>query len=240
VDVSVRDASRILGVPEKQIFRWIDDGELPAYRVDEQYRFNRAELLEWATARKIATTADLFRATGTQGDALPGLLEALRAGEIFYEVKGQDKETVLHSVVEMLTLPPKVDREFLFRTLLAREALGSTGMGDGIAIPHVRNPIVLHVLVPSITLCFLAQPVDFGAVDGQPVHTLFSMISPTVRTHLHLLSRLAFALQRPEFKSVVARRAPRDEILEAAGRVDSELQSAAGGDGHGQERMKRP
>src|SRR5438034_985186 len=62
-----------------------------------------------------------------------------------------------------------------------REALQSTGVGDGIAIPHVRNPIVLHVSRPMITLCFLERPIDFGALDGKPVHVLFSLISPTVR-----------------------------------------------------------
>jgi nitrogen PTS system EIIA component len=235
VELSVRDASRILGVPEKQIFRWIDEGALPAYRVDEQYRFNRAELLEWATSRKMTMSADLFQAPVGGNDALPGLPGALEAGGIFHDVKGSDRESVLHSVVQLLKLPPNVDREFVFQTLLAREALGSTGMGDGIAIPHVRNPIVLHVLAPSIALCFLEQPVDFGAVDGQPVHTLFSLISPTVRTHLHLLSRLAYALQKPEFKSIIARRASREEILEAARLVESGLQSgaAAGGGRHG-------
>lgn len=234
MELSVREASRILRVPEKQIFRWIDEGALPAYRVDEQYRFNRAELLEWATARQITTSGDLFHAPGGEGEPLPGLPEALEAGGIFYQVHGADRESVLRSVVQLLKLPANVDREFLFQTLLAREALGSTGVGDGIAIPHVRNPIVLHVLAPSITLCFLDKPVDFGAVDGQPVHTLFSLISPTVRTHLHLLSRLAFALQRPEFKGVVSRRGPKDEILKAARQVEAGLQDGAPGGGrHG-------
>ena len=70
---------------------------------------------------------------------------------------------------------------------MARESLGSTGIGDGIAIPHVRNPIVMHIPRPTITLCFLEHPIDFGALDGQPVHTLFTIVSPTVRAHLHLL-----------------------------------------------------
>ena len=81
--------------------------------------------------------------------------------------------------------------------ILAREALGSTGIGDGIAIPRVRNPIVLHLSRPIVTLCFLERPVDFGALDGQPVTTLFTLISPTVRAHLHLLSRLSYNMQLP-------------------------------------------
>ena len=116
--------------------------------------------------------------------------EALHAGGIHYRIGGSDKASVLHHVVETMRLPAEVDREFLYEVLLAREALGSTAIGDGIAIPHVRNPVILHLERPLITLCFLERPVDFGALDGQPVDTLFTLISPTVRAHLHLLSRL--------------------------------------------------
>jgi len=54
MQLTVRDAAKLLAVSEKTIYRWINQGSLPAYRVNEQYRFNRAELLEWATARKSA------------------------------------------------------------------------------------------------------------------------------------------------------------------------------------------
>jgi PTS system nitrogen regulatory IIA component len=116
-----------------------------------------------------------------------------------------------------------VDRKFLLQVLLAREALESTAVGDGIAIPHVRNPIVLHVPQPVVTLCFLETPVDFGALDGQPVHTLFTFISPMVKAHLHLLSRLAFALRNPEFKALIVKQAGRDEILASARRISDSL-----------------
>ena len=106
---------------------------------------------------------------------------------------------------------------------VAREALASTGVGDGIAIPHVRNPIVLHVPRPTVTLCFLERPVDFGALDGKPVHCLFTLVSPTIRAHLHLLSRLAFALRDPGFHAVVQRQALRDEILTELRRVESAI-----------------
>ncbi len=123
----------------------------------------------------------------------------------------------------MLRLPEEVDREFLLEVLLAREALESTAVGDGIAVPHVRNPVVLHVEQPAITLCFLEAPVDFGALDGHPVHTLFTLISPTVKAHLHLLSRLTFALRNADFKALIVRQASRDEIFAAAKRISEGL-----------------
>jgi PTS system nitrogen regulatory IIA component len=100
-------------------------------------------------------------------------------------------------------------------------------MGDGIAIPHVRSPLVLGVECASITLCFLQRPVEFGALDARPVGILFSMISPTVRFHLQLLSRLAFALHDPEFRAAVLRKAPPEDILTQAQCVDASLAAKA-------------
>ena len=121
----------------------------------------------------------------------------------------------------MLPLPEGIDRELVLRLFLAREASASTAIGDGIAIPHVRNPIVLHVSRPTVTLAFLEQPVDFGALDGKPVHVLFSIISPTNRSHLQLLSRLSFALHDEKFRKAVNRPAPREEIMQELRRVEA-------------------
>jgi PTS system nitrogen regulatory IIA component len=220
MQLTVRDAAHLLNVSEKTIYRWINQGDLPAYRVNEQYRFHRAELLEWATAKKINVSVDIFQEPESTSAPLPQLVAALEAGGIFYRVGGSDKESVLRAVVETMRLPDEVNRDFLFRVLLAREALGSTGIGDGIAIPHVRNPVVLHVARPSICLCFLEKPIDFGALDRQQVFALFTMVSPTVRSHLHLLSRLSYALHDPKFKETISKQGSREVILNEARRVE--------------------
>jgi len=217
MQLGVRDAAGILSVSEKTIYRWIRSGKLPAYRVNEQYRFNRAELLEWATSQRLNVSPAIFHEpVASDAAELPGLAEALEAGGIHYRLAGADKAAVLRSVVEVMRLPDGVDRQFLLQVLLARESLGSTGIGEGIAIPHVRNPIVMYIQRPMITLCFLEKPIDFAAMDGKPVNTLFTIVSPTVRTHLHLLSTLAFALREDGFKSAVLRQSPREEILAQA------------------------
>jgi nitrogen PTS system EIIA component len=215
MNLTVRDAARILNVSEKSVYRWIKQEIIPVYQINEQYRFNRAELLEWATSRKINVSPEIFAEPEGVDSPPPNLSEALAAGGIYYRMGGTDKASVLQAVVDVMKLPEEVDRKFLYQVLLAREALGSTGIGDGIAIPHVRNPIVLHVVRPMVTLCFLERPVEFGALDGQVVSTLFTLISPTVRAHLHLLSRLGFALRDPEFKAAVTKQAAREQIVES-------------------------
>ena len=223
--IGVREAARMLGVSEKTVYRWIGGKKLPVHRINDHYRFNRAELLEWATAQRMPVSVEIFQEP--EGEPLPLLSEALEAGGIHYRVSGATRDETLRQVVSLMRLPDEVDREFLYQMLLARETLGSTGVGDGIAIPHVRNPVVLHVR-PAVTLCFLERPVDFGALDGQPVHALFLLVSPTVRAHLHLLSRLSAALLDPELKRLVGEQGGRDEILAGFRRVEATFQTGRG------------
>jgi PTS system nitrogen regulatory IIA component len=171
------------------------------------------------------------------GDAgaftLPTLTEALLAGGVVYGVGGTDQASVLRSVVAVLSLPEEVDRDFLYEVLLARETLGSTGIGDGIAIPHVRNPLVLHVPRPSVTLCFLETPIDFHAIDGKPVDILFTLITPTARVHLHFLSRLGYVLRDAELRAALLRRAPIGELLSEFARIESALPAVSDETGAG-------
>ena len=223
MQLSVKDTAKLLNVSEKTIYRWIKQQIIPAYQINEQFRFNRSELLDWATSRRIQVSSDIFQEIETNKIALPCLSDALKAGGISYRVGGKDTSSVLRAVVDILNLPEEVDREFLYQVLMARETLGSTGIGDGFAIPHVRNPVVLHISKPSMTLCFLDHPIDFKAIDGQPVSTLFTLVSPTVRSHLHMLSRLSFVLQNQEFKSVLKRQASREDIMEALSRAEAAI-----------------
>lgn len=239
MNLTVRDVSLMLGVSEKTVYRWVGERSLPGYRLSGQYRFNRAEILEWATANRVNVSPAALGESESEFQALPDLPEALQTGGVFYRISGKDKPSALASVVEVLRLPDEVDREHLLQVLLAREQLASTGVGDGIAIPHVRSPIVLHVPKPTVTLCFLETAVDFGALDGKPVQALFTLVSPTVRAHLHLLSRLAFALRDDRFKTLVARQAPREELLAEVQRLSQVMNAGASARGAGGERGVR-
>lgn len=223
MQLGVKDAARLLNVSEKTIYRWIKQGAIPAYRISDQFRFNRAELLEWATGRRIRISPEIFQEAEATGTPLPRIIDALKAGGIHYRVSGEDRAAVLRNTVDVMRLPDEVDREFLYQALVARETLGSTGIGEGIAIPHVRNPIVLHVQRPTVSLCFLENPIDFNALDRRPVTTLFLLISPTVRAHLHMLSRLCFMLRDPAFREAVTTQASRDRLLDSAAAAEGAL-----------------
>ena len=225
MQLMVRDAARLLNVSEKTIYRWIKQGTIPAYRINEQYRFNKSELLEWAIHERLDVSVDLIREP--EEGPVPSLEEALRAGGIHYRVEGRDKTEALQSVVELLPLPDEVNREFLLQVLMVRESMGSTGIGNGVAIPHVRNPIVLHIPKPLVMLSFLEHPVDFQAIDGKSVHALFTIVSPMIKAHLNLLSRLMYGLRSAEFGDLIGHGASREEIFRGVRWVDAQVASSS-------------
>lgn len=219
--LTVREAAVHLGVDEATARRWISQRGLPVHHAQERMYLNPVELWEWAIEQGIPVSRRLLEQERTTPDDVAPLTDLLRTGGIFHDVDGRTKAEVLRAFVDRLPLPPEQDRDFLFSVLEAREAMGSTGIGDGIAIPHVRNAIVLHVDQPFVTLGLLEHAIDFGAMDGKPVHALFMVVSPTVPAHLRVLSRLAFALRDDELRAMLARRADAAAILDRVAYVEA-------------------
>jgi nitrogen PTS system EIIA component len=217
--LDVADVARLLRVSQNQVYHWINGDSLPAIKVNGKYCFNRSELLEWANVHKVGTSPEIFREQFGLSKQV-SLAAALRNGGVAYNLMATSKESALRAVVESLSLPPDFDRESLLQLLMAREHLGSTAMGDGIAIPHPRHPVILPTPGPSLTICFLAQPIDYGAANRGTVHTLFVVVSPTIRIHLQILACLGRALGDEPFRALLLRHGTRDELLSALERVE--------------------
>lgn len=200
--LGVREVARLFDVPERTVYRWIREDELPAHEVEGESRFHRAEVLEWATARDITPSPELFEAEAISAET--SVVAALERGGV-HTVSAPDRAAVLAAVVARLPIAD-ADRPAVAEVMAARPDLGKSGLGDGLAIPHVRHPIVLDVTLPSITLCLLDRPVTCGP-NIAAVQSVFTLVTPTVRTHLTLLSRLAFAVHEASVKEALATRA---------------------------------
>jgi PTS system nitrogen regulatory IIA component len=213
MQLTVREAATYFGVDETTLRKWIRTRGIPVHRVDERMLLNAIEVWEWAVEHGVPVSRRLLESARREPEVTPPLSSLLVAGGIHYDIPGDDTSAVFREVVARLPLPADVDREFLVTVLESREAMGSTGIGHGIAIPHVRNPILLHVPSPFVALCLLRRPVDFGAIDAEPVRALFLVISPTVPTHLRILAQLGFVLRDQELRQLLSRSAPADEII---------------------------
>lgn len=209
--LNVNETAALFRVSTKTVYRWVRDGKIPGYRVNGSFRFDRAELLEWATANRTAVTPALV-ADPPVLTAPPALDTALDAGGIHYRIEGSDRDAVLRSVVASARSVDPDDRSLVFEALRAREDLASTAIGDGIALPHLRNPLRLRLERPSLALCFLDRPTDWLAPDGLPIAVLLVLLAPTVREVLQLHSRALFAMRDPGFRAAVRQQDSRDAL----------------------------
>lgn len=213
MQITVRQVATYLGVDEPLVRRWIAERDLPVHRVNERLYLNAIEVWEWAVERGVPVSRSLLDDARKTSEEVPSLTRLLEAGGVHRDIEGRNKSATLAGIVQRLPLPPDVDRGHLLDILEAREAMGSTGIGDGVAIPHVRNPILLHVVRPQVSLFLLRQPVDFDSLDGQPVHSVFVLISSTIPVHLRILARLGFTLRDETLRDLLRTQAPDEQIL---------------------------
>jgi len=117
-------------------------------------------------------------------------------------LKGTDREGVLDELVDQIAEIAKQPdaRQTLLRALHEREQLHSTGIGDGVALPHARNALVGLVDHPVIIFGRSTQGVPFGAIDGAPSKLFFLLVAPTVTEHLAMLARLSRLLRDPRLR----------------------------------------
>ena len=124
----------------------------------------------------------------------------LPPGRSLVSVPGGSKKRVLEHIASLVaTELPELDEQDIFESLIAREKLGSTGFGNGIAIPHCRLP---GCHAPLSAVLHLDSAVDFDAIDGAPVDLLFVLLVPEAATdeHLELLRQIASMLDPSEVR----------------------------------------
>lgn len=129
----------------------------------------------------------------------------LRLEQIQLGLRGSDKPSVLR---ELVALVPELrdepsQREAFLLALLERERLHTTGIGEGIALPHARNPMGGLLKRPLLIFGRHAQGVPYGSLDNRPVQLLFLLASPQLTDHLAMLARLSRVLRDVKLRSAL-------------------------------------
>lgn len=199
MSIDLETASRMLGVAEKMLLRWAKQGVIPAFERKGDLRFDKKTLTDWAQRRRMPLKEVSQNETAKHSEQVINLGQSLRLGGVYFDVQGSNSTSALKSATQTISLPDGIESKELLRRLLEREKLASTGIGNGVAIPHPRRPFKNAPQEGMICTCFLKEPVDFNAVDGQDVFILFLMLSPNTKLHLHLLAQLSLCLHKPEF-----------------------------------------
>jgi nitrogen PTS system EIIA component len=222
MDLKIKDIVDLFQVSEKTVYRWIKEKKIPCYRIQHQYRFNRAEINEWILSNKIEVSSRILELSITERPT--NFIDLLRNGGIYKNIPGNNVRDVLHNAIELIHTPASISKDDLIAALLNREDMMSTAIGDGIAIPHPRNPMITTITDASVSICFLKLPVDFGALDNQPVHTLFILLTSNPRRHLEILSKISYLCQMNDFQQLLYQRAPTQEIIDFIQLKELEIQ----------------
>jgi PTS system nitrogen regulatory IIA component len=148
-------------------------------------------------------------------------------GGVFYDVAGNSVDTVMAEFIRLLPGPFSLardcrgDQEFktaLLKAVLEREALMSTGIGRGIALPHPRNPMAEKTQFAAIG--FPALPIDWKALDGRPVYSILLIVSDSSRFHLRTISKINFLCANEKFLSLLKDRPSSAMIIKTIQEVE--------------------
>jgi fructose-specific phosphotransferase system IIA component len=149
-------------------------------------------------------------------EELPVRLQDYAAPDLIgIAVPARDKENLLDRLVDMLVQSGRVrDHDTLMREILKREGVMSTGIGSGIAIPHALTDDIEHLV---IVFARTERPIDFQALDDQPVDLVFMLVGPKSGASLYvkLLARVSRLLQNEGFKERLRQAENPDEVMEA-------------------------
>jgi PTS system nitrogen regulatory IIA component len=120
--------------------------------------------------------------------------------DVVLDMRAAAKPEALQALTRQIASRVAVDPEEVYQAICQREELGSTGMGDGVAVPHAR---LADVQQPVGIFARLKQPVDFGAIDERPVDLIFMILLPTSSQggQLNALACAARALRESEIRS---------------------------------------
>jgi PTS system nitrogen regulatory IIA component len=130
------------------------------------------------------------------------------------DLRAGSKRQVLQGLADAAARTTGLDADAVLDALMQREKLGTTGVGDGVAIPHARLP-GLTTLVGFVAR--LPKPVDFDALDGEPVDLVVLLLAPDAAgvDHLRALARIARVLRDPELRTALRAAPDRDAAYAA-------------------------
>lgn len=217
MDLKIKDVTELLNVSETTIKRWISDGKIPYYRLHNQYRFSRSEIENWVLSCKQGGDFSPFDEEEFQKERLGtqqfGLFRAIHKGGVYSDILGDTKEDVIRNAMEEIAKDLHLDAEVITELLLDRENLMPTALSNGIGVPHTRD-FLLQESYDVIAVVFPKNPIEYGALDGKAVHTLFFLFACDDKRHLHLLAKLAHLSSKPENLAFLNRHPGKADLLE--------------------------
>ena len=136
---------------------------------------------------------------------------------------GSTKAEVLEALIDSLEGHPSVlDLDLVREDVLSRESIMSTGVGQGLGLPHAKTAGVRDTVAAFATT---SEPVDYGSIDDRPVHLLFLLLGPEMSRsqHIKILSRISRLMNRPQIRDALLRSTSADDVIDVLAEGELEL-----------------
>lgn len=219
MDLKLKDVAEILNVSQSTVSRWVTDGKIPSYKIKDEYRFSRIEIENWMLQSDSHLSPFYHRSeTGVKQYSL---FRAINRGQVYNNIPGTSKEEVIREAMNQVSEELDLDSEILTNLLLERENLMPTALNHGIAVPHTRD-FLLDAHYDVVSIVYLENPIEYGALDGEPVSVLFFLFACDDRRHLNLLAKIAHLASNPTALSYLKSHPPKDKLLDYIKQWESE------------------
>ncbi len=196
--LTLQEMAGYLRIAERSVLRMAQAGELPGTKVASQWRFMRSVVDDWLINRMREVPRDRLVDLIESGDGTLPLARLTTAALVTLDIRPGSKREVLDRLIDPLDRAGLLaDRRDFLQRLLAREELVSTGLEDGVALPHLREPQECPFRAPLVAVGVCRAGTEFDALDGRPTHLFLLACAPILQAHLKIMARIALLLRQP-------------------------------------------
>lgn len=242
MDLTIKDVAKLFNISESVIHRLLLHKKIPSYCINGEHRFGLIEIENWMLQfdlkqlqeempcdEQIYPLTDQKLQTQPENLASGGMVQfclyrALHQGDVLTNVKGKKKEEVIAAVTKIVASKLNVDAEVLAELLTDREELSPTALGNGLAIPHTREALAKGPF-DMVFIVYPESPLEYGALDAKPVHTLFFLFAGSDRAHLQLLAKLAHLSNQQEAFQLLLNHSDKAALLDFVRNWEGQIRS---------------
>ena len=190
--MTTRELANYMKLNEKTILKMAHNREIPGIKIGNQWRFHMATIDKYLQEDIIRTPNDELDVIINTSQTVVPLSRLMDPDLMKLDLKAITKDGLLFELAEIACKAGLTSaKKKLFNQLLKREKMLSTAVGNGIAIPHPRNPNPALFKKPNIVMARSKKGVDFHAPDDKKVHLFFMTCAPNMIVHLRLMAKIS-------------------------------------------------
>ena len=219
--MTVNEVAKYLKISEKSVIRMAQKGEIPVTKIASQWRFMKAVIDDWLISRMDVSSKSYIANTSKNIPIYTSRL--IKPEYILMNIEPGNKEVILKQLIKPLIDNDLIkDAQAYLKLLIEREEIVSTGIGKGIAIPHIRNPKQYPITEPAIIIGVCKKGTNFDSLDGQETNLFFLVCADCEVVHLKIMAKIAFLTKNINILNKLKKAKSPNEILSEIIRLDQE------------------